>query len=127
MYESDITFAPPSAGPDTASGSNNSGEVQIGTMAHPAAPATTNGQGEAAVDSEDGTLTTEVVRRKSRSPSSASRAGAQSRRDAASHSKRSASSWSRRSAYTSRGVTEGLIDNPRGSAFTSRGETGRDS
>ena len=129
MSSSDITFAPPSAGPDTASGSNNSGEVQISTTAHPAAPATNNGQGEATVDSEDGTLTTRNVRRKSRSPSSASRAGAQSIRDAASQSKRSASSGSRRSAFTSRGetgVTEIHIHNPRDPACTSRGTTERD-
>ena len=116
MSSSDITFAPPSAGPDTASGSNNSGEVQISTTAHPAAPATNNGQGEATVDSEDGLQTTKVVRRRSRSPSSASHVGAQSGRDAASQSKRSASSGSRRSAFTSRGetgVTEINIHNPR--------------
>ena len=126
MSSSDITFAPPSAGPDTASGSNNSGEVQISTTAHPAAPATNNGQGEATVDSEDGLQTTKVVRRRSRSPSSASHVGAQSGRDAASQSKRSASSGSRRSAFTSRGETgvmEINIHNPLGPACTSRGAT----
>ena len=126
MSESDITFAPPSAGPDTASGSNNSGDVQTSTVAHPAAPATTNGQGEAAADSDDGTLTTRVVRRKSRSPSSASRAGAQSPRDASSRSIRSASSGSRRSGCTPRGATgvsENDLQNPPCPGWTPRGPT----
>jgi len=129
MSNSDITFAPPSAGQDTGSGSHNSGEVQIGTVAHPAAPATTNGQGDnnTAADDEDGTLTTTIVRRKSRSPSSASRAGAQSKRDAASLSKRSASSGSRRSACNPRVASGRDSDNSRRSACIPRDAPGRDS
>jgi len=115
MSTSDITFAPPSAGQDTGSGSHNSGEAQFGTMAFPAAPAPTNGKGDntTAADDEDGTHTTTIIRKKSRSPSSASRAEAQTKRDAASLSKRSASSGSRRSASNPRVATgRGSAEDP---------------
>ena len=126
MSGSDITFAPPSACPDTASGSNNSGEGQTSTTAPPAAPATTSGQQGAVGDSDDGLLTITVVGRKSRSQSSASRSGAQSKRDATSRSARSASSGSRRSGCTPRGATgvsESDLQNPPVPGWTPRGST----
>ena len=125
MSGSDITFAPPSACPETTSGSNNSGEGLTSTTALPAAPAAQSQQG-AVGDSDDGLLTVTVVGRKSRSQSSASRSNAQSRRDAPSRSARSASSGSRRSACTPRGATgvsENDLPNPPVPVWTPRGPT----
>ena len=81
---------------------------------------------DAVGDSDDGMLTVTVVGRKSRSQSSASRSGAQSKRDATSRSARSASSGSRRSGCTPRGATgvsENDLQNPPCPAWTPRGPT----